>query len=208
MIAIIDYGAGNLQSVFNAVKTIGFDPVVTDDYKQVEKADVIIAPGVGSFADCFGNLQKIHMVETLREMVLQKKKPFLGICIGLQLLAKKSYEFGEHEGLGWINGRVIRINDQKKDIRVPHMGWNSVDIQRPGGLFAGFEGRPSFYFVHSYFFQVEDSDKDVVTSTCQHGDLITASVQKDNIFAVQFHPEKSQDNGLKLLSNFFQMIGY
>ena len=207
MIAIIDYGAGNLQSVFNAIKTIGYDPIVTGDHKQVQKADVIITPGVGSFSDCFDSLKRINMVEVLNEMVMTKKKPFLGICIGLQLLAKKSYEFGEHEGFGWINGKVIKI-DETKALRVPHMGWNSVDILKQDGLFSNFEGSPSFYFVHSYFLELETEEKDIISSTCLHGDLITASIQKENIFAVQFHPEKSQENGLRMLSNFFKTVGY
>jgi len=208
MIAIIDYNAGNLQSVFNAISSLGYDPVVTGDHKEVEKADVIILPGVGAFGDCFENLRKQNMVETLNEAVMVKKKPFLGICIGLQLLAKKSYEFGEREGLGWIDGEVVKIDDKDKSVRIPHMGWNSVDVVKDEGLFSEFQERPSFYFVHSYYLTVGESEKAVVTSTCQHGDLITASVQKDNIFGVQFHPEKSQDNGLRLFSNFFEMAGY
>jgi glutamine amidotransferase len=206
LIAIIDYGAGNLRSVVNAFEAIGQKPRVTGDPGDLAAASAIVLPGVGAFGDGMKTLRQMNMIEALNDQVIGKKKPYLGICLGLHFLAQNSYEHGIHEGLGWIAGSVQRIVPGDDKCRIPHMGWNNIHLQRPCPLFEGLEAEPTFYFVHSYHLVVEEGWSEVVTSTCWHGITITASVQKDNIHAVQFHPEKSQRNGLTVLENFVKLI--
>ncbi|MFC1884990.1 imidazole glycerol phosphate synthase subunit HisH [Thermodesulfobacteriota bacterium] len=204
MIVIIDYGAGNLCSVLNAFEAIGQKTCLTNDPKKIAKASAIVLPGVGAFGDCMANLHRLHLVELLNELVLSEKKPYLGICLGLQFLAERSYEQGEHKGLGWIKGEVRRIESKNKNFRIPHMGWNNIEYKNNCPLFYDMTREPVFYFVHSYQFCVKDEN--YITATCFHGTTIVASIQKNNIFGVQFHPEKSQENGIKLLKNFINII--
>lgn len=206
MIAIVDYGMGNLRSVSNAFEAIGQEVRITHDPCPLKDASAIVLPGVGAFGDGMRNLHTNHMVDALHEEVIVKKKPYLGICLGLQFLAEKSFEHGCHEGLGWINGVVKKISPDSKRFKVPIMGWNDVQIANGNSLFADLEDRPVFYFVHSYCLEVKEASSDIITSTCWHGTTITASVQVENIYAVQFHPEKSQKAGLRLLENFVKII--
>jgi glutamine amidotransferase len=205
-IVMIDYGMGNLQSIYNAFEAIGEKVHITDKPGELASASAIILPGVGAFSDGMRNLRQSGMVDALNEEVGVRGKPYFGICLGMQFLALKSHEDGLHDGLGWIDGVVKRIEPTDKQVKVPHMGWNDVAVVRKDGLFAGLEDNPVFYFVHSYHLEVENGSSHVVTSTCQHGITITASVQKDNIFGVQFHPEKSQQAGLAVLRSFRDMV--
>lgn len=206
MIAVVDYGAGNLRSVVNALEAIGQKPLVTHSPSDLAKAAAIVLPGVGAFGDGMESLRRLHLIEALNEEVLGKKKPYLGICLGLQFLGLESYEHGVHQGLGWIKGAVQRIVPSDDGFRIPHIGWNNVRRERPCLLFEGLDDEPVFYFVHSFHLVVNNEDSQVVTSTCWHGTTVTASVQKNNIYGVQFHPEKSQREGLKLLENFAKLI--
>jgi glutamine amidotransferase len=195
MIAIIDYGASNLRSVANAFKIIGCEAQITNVPADLEKASAIVLPGVGAFGDGMKMLRELNLITTLNEQVIGYQKPYLGICLGLQFLAKESVEYGIHKGLGWIDGIVQKIVTGEHRFRVPHIGWNEVNIQQDNPLFRNIDATPVFYFVHSYQFVAEGDSVNVITSTCWHGITIKASVQKDNIYAVQFHPEKSQQNG-------------
>jgi imidazole glycerol-phosphate synthase subunit HisH len=206
VIAVIDYGAGNLRSVASAFEAIGQHPLITNQPGDLAKAAAIVLPGVGAFGDGMESLRRFGLIETLQEEVLEKKKPYLGICLGLQFLGLESLEHGAHAGLGWLKGLVRQIVPNDKRFRIPHIGWNNIHIQRPSPLFEGLPPEPVFYFVHSFHLEMAEAERAAVTSTCWHGADITASVQKDHIFAVQFHPEKSQENGLKLLENFVRLI--
>jgi len=206
MIAIIDYGAGNLRSVVNAFETIGQKTCVTKDAAELAKASALVLPGVGAFGDGVDTLRRMGLIEPLQKEVLEKKKPYLGICLGLQFLGRHSEEHGEYHGFGWVGGSVQRITPSN-GYRIPHMGWNNIQIERPCPLFEGLGPEPLFYFVHSYHLVMDPGQEDTITSTCWHGTTLTASVCKDNIYGVQFHPEKSQGNGLKLLENFVELIG-
>ena len=200
-IALIDYGSGNLQSAYKALELVSNSKTkvfITSNSKDLLKADKIILPGVGAFADCIKGLKSISgMIDVLNEVVLEKKKPFLGICIGMQLLATKGKEKGDHDGLGWIKGKVIKIKKIKK-IKIPHMGWNTVKVisKHPILKRKKFES----YFVHSYNFICKN--KKNIIATCDYQQKITAIVGKENIIGTQFHPEKSQKIGLEILKNF------
>ena len=200
-IALIDYGSGNLQSAYKALELVSNCKnkiFITSNSKDLLKADKIILPGVGAFADCIKGLKSISgMIDVLNEVVLEKKKPFLGICIGMQLLATKGKEKGDHDGLGWIKGKVIKIKKNKK-IKIPHMGWNTVKVisKHPILKRKKFES----YFVHSYNFICKN--KKNIIATCDYEQKITAIVGKENIIGTQFHPEKSQKIGLEILKNF------
>ena len=200
-IALIDYGSGNLQSAYKALELVSNCKnkiFITSNSKDLLKADKIILPGVGAFADCIKGLKSISgMTDVLNEVVLEKKKPFLGICIGMQLLATKGKEKGDHDGLGWIKGKVIKIKKIKK-IKIPHMGWNTVKVisKHPILKRKKFES----YFVHSYNFICKN--KKNIIATCDYQQKITAIVGKENIIGTQFHPEKSQKIGLEILKNF------
>ncbi len=206
MIAVIDYGAGNLRSVVNAFEAIGQKPQVTNKPADLKASDAIVLPGVGAFGDGMSNLRRTGMVEALNEEVLDKKKPYLGICLGLQFLAQLGLEHGTHEGFGWVKGKVIRLEPNETRFRVPHIGWNGLDTRRSFPLFENLEDGPIFYFVHSYHLVPEAEDRDVISATCDHGQDVTAAVQKGNIFGVQFHPEKSQRSGLTVLKNFVKFV--
>jgi imidazole glycerol-phosphate synthase subunit HisH len=200
MIAVVDYGMGNLGSVINALNALQADARLTTDVSDLQEASGIILPGVGAFGEGMENLRNMGFIEVLEEEVLQKKKPYLGICLGLQFLAKKGLEHGEKEGLGWIKGIVKTMEPNDPNIKIPHMGWNNIEIKKESKIFEGLQDDPVFYFVHS--FAIYPEERDIITSVCDHGGEVVASIQKDNIFATQFHPEKSQSAGLKVLKNF------
>ena len=203
MIAILDYNPGNLKSVEKALHFLGQECVVTRDFYEIEQADKVILPGVGAFGDAMGQLKKYELDKVIRE-VTQKGTPFLGICLGLQLLFEGSDESQGVEGLHILDGAIKRIPDQP-GLKIPHIGWNSLNLQNNGRLFAGLEEHPYVYFVHSYYLQAEDEQ--IVKATTEYSTTIHASVEKDNIFACQFHPEKSGDVGLAILKNFAQLGG-
>ena len=197
---------GNVKSVQNALELLGESAVISDDIKIISESDAIILPGVGSFSDGMKNLQRKNLLSLLDKEVIEKNKPYLGICLGLEFLVKQSTEGGIHSGFGWINGSVDKISPKNKTLKIPHMGWNDTTIKESAGLFKDMSD-PTFYYLHSYMLNLDNSEKNIITSTCNYGDVvIPASIQKDNIFAVQFHPEKSQSTGIKLLKNFIETI--
>jgi glutamine amidotransferase len=201
MVGIIDYKMGNVQSVMNAFHALCSDVQITSDPQVLERADHIVLPGVGAFGRGMANLLNLSLVEALNEQVNVKRKPFLGICLGMQVLADVGYEFGEHRGLGWIPGKVKRIKSQQ--VMLPHVGWNNIKLARPCPLISKNMGQTDFYFVHSYCFEPEDVSH--VSAVCDYGDPFAAVVNKENIFGVQFHPEKSQKAGRCLLENFLKL---
>lgn len=198
MIAIIDYDAGNLKSVEKALNFLGEEAVVCRDIDRILSADKVILPGVGSFGDAMEKLKKYNLINTIND-VCEKNTPFLGICLGLQLLFKDSDESKGVPGLGILDGQILRIPD-KEGLKIPHIGWNSIEIKPDGRLFKGIENNSYVYFVHSYYLKAEDEN--IVKATTSYSTNIHASVEKSNIFACQFHPEKSGDIGLKILENF------
>ncbi len=206
MIAIIDYGMGNLRSVQKAFEKVGYEARVTSDPKVVLEAERVVLPGVGAFRDCIRNLEEGGFIEPILR-VIREGRPFLGICLGLQLLFTESEEFGLHRGLDVIPGRVVRfadgLKDGDEDLKVPHMGWNQLAIKRRPPALAGIADGSNFYFVHSYY--VKPDDPSVVATTTDYGGEFCSSVWKDNIVATQFHPEKSQEKGLAILKNFGEM---
>ena len=197
MIAVVDYGMGNLRSVANALGAVGGTVRVTRAPSDLRAASHIVLPGVGGFGDCAANLRASGLVDVLDEEVRRRGKFFLGICLGMQLLAERSEEADSATGLGWWPGTVRRFS-QSASLRVPHMGWNDVEPVSGSPLFRGIR-HPAFFFVHSYFLP---ADTAAVAATCEYGGSFTAAVARDNIWATQFHPEKSQQNGLRLLENF------
>ena len=201
MIAIIDYDAGNIKSVEKALKYLGEDAVITRDREEILSADKVILPGVGAFGDAMYNLKKYGLDEVLRE-VAERQIPLLGICLGLQLLFERSDETPGVEGLGILKGEILRIPDCP-GLKIPHMGWNSLHLQNSGRLFKDIPENTYVYFVHSYY--LEAADPSIVTATTEYGTLIHASVEKGNIFACQFHPEKSSRVGMKILQNFIEI---
>lgn len=205
MIAVIDYAAGNIRSVCNALGALETEFVLTSNPMDLVDADGVILPGVGAFGHCMATLRESGMVEALNEVVFEGGTPYLGICLGMQFLATVGLEHGEHEGLGWIDGTCAMIEPNDSAYRVPHIGWNDLDIVQETPLFEAIEDELVYYFVHSYHFVPSEDSLKYVSATCQHGGVVAASVQKDNIFGVQFHPEKSQRAGLSLLSNFLKL---
>jgi len=199
IIAIIDYGMCNLDSVARAVEKSGALPIITDESQIIENAEAIILPGVGAFSEAMKELEARSLVSVLCKQVLKQQIPFLGICLGMQLMAEKGYEGGETVGLGLIPGEVIHFECENKDIRIPHIGWNEVDQSKQSLLFNEIPDHSDFYFVHSYHFSC--SEKYVIGRT-QYCDGFISSIQHHNCFGVQFHPEKSQKVGLQLLKNF------
>ncbi len=195
MIAIIDYGMGNLRSVQKAFEYLGMEAVITEDVNVIQKADKVVLPGVGAFQDAMQTITQKGIDKAIYAVV-EQKKPLLGICLGMQMFFEKSYEYGEHKGLGLLQGEIKRLPD---GVKIPHMGWNCLDIKRKSPLFEGLPEQPYVYFVHSYHLQ---TDADIVSATTYYGKEIQIAAQKDNIFALQFHPEKSGDVGLKILQNF------
>ena len=201
MIAIIDYDAGNIKSVEKALKYLGEDAVITRDREEILSADKVILPGVGAFGDAMSKLRQYGLDEVIRD-VTAKGTPFLGICLGLQLLFERSDETPGVEGLGILKGEILRIPD-KEGLKIPHMGWNNIKVKEDSRLFKGLPENPYVYFVHSYYLQADDED--IVAATTEYGVKIHAAVEKDNIFACQFHPEKSSTVGLQILKNFVSL---
>lgn len=198
MIAIIDYDAGNIRSVEKAMAKLGQEVWITRDRERIMNADKVILPGVGSFGDAMAHLREYNLVEVIKDVVAEKK-PFLGICLGLQLLYESSEETPGVEGLGILKGKILKIPEQE-GLKIPHMGWNSLRLQNDGRLFRGIEQNPYVYFVHSYYLKAEEEE--TVKATTEYSVNIHASVEKDNVFACQFHPEKSSELGLRILKNF------
>lgn len=200
MTALIDYGAGNLKSVFNALDLLGEECRVTSNPADLVEADRIILPGVGAFGECMRHFIESGMRDELDRQVLSARKPFLGICVGMQMLADRGFEQGEHAGLGYIAGEVRRIVPTDPRMKVPHTGWNDLEFRREHPLLKGILADRAVYFTHSYC-MVPASDSDIVAVT-EFGGPVVAAVGRGNIFATQFHPEKSQRNGLRILENF------
>ena len=201
MIAIIDYDAGNIKSVEKAMHLLGQEVKITRDRDEILKADKVILPGVGAFGDAMGKLHQYHLVDVIKEVVA-KGTPFIGICLGLQLLFESSDETPGVEGLGILKGKILRIPDAE-GLKIPHMGWNSLKFPKEGRLFKGLPEDSYVYFVHSYYLEAEDAS--IVTATTEYSTLIHASVEQGNVFACQFHPEKSSDVGIQILRNFVEL---
>ncbi len=200
-VAIIDYNMGNIRSVANALRAVGAEAVVSRDPQQLREASHLLLPGVGAFADGMANLKAFGLVPVLNELVLEQKKPLLGICLGMQLLSKVGYEHGETEGLGWVDASCIRLTRQfTHNQKIPHVGWNDVRPVVSTPLLGEPESVRSYYFVHSYHLECVRSD--IVVGRCEYGEQFAAVIQQDNIAAAQFHPEKSHRAGLDLLRRF------
>jgi glutamine amidotransferase len=200
-LAVIDYGSGNLRSAAKALARAGGEILVTSDPEAVRKAERIVLPGVGAFADCMAGLAALPgMKQALEEAVIERGRPFLGICVGMQLMADWGREHGDHQGLGWLKGDVVQLQPGDLALKVPHMGWNQLEIRRPHPLLAGIPQEAHAYFVHSFHFRAADSA--TVHAECDYGGRIAALVGRDNMAGTQFHPEKSQKVGLKLIANF------
>jgi len=200
-IGLIDYGAGNFASVRNALEHLAIELVEVREPDALQGTTHVILPGVGAFASAMNRLEELGLVEALAEHVLAQQKPFLGICVGMQVLASEGREFGVHPGLGFIDGVVDMIElPEGSGLGLPHIGWNELEVRQRSPLFDGMDGTPIFYFVHSY--QLIPSDPEAIIATCNYGGLVVAAVRKGNVFGVQFHPEKSQHHGLQLLANF------
>jgi len=200
-VGIVDYGLGNLRSVSGAVERLGWAPVVSADPDELAGCEKLILPGVGAFGDGMRNLRDRGLVEPLTRLVLAERRPVLGLCLGAQLLVSESEEFGRHEGLGWIEGRVRRIVPAD-GLRVPHVGWNELRQVGESLLFANVADGALFYYVHS--FVIEPADRSVVKGETEYGRALTAVIERDNVYGTQFHPEKSQLDGLTLLGNFLE----
>ena len=202
-VAIIEYGMGNVDSVFRAVEECGGNPVATCSEAEISDADCLILPGVGAFGDGIHNIRQRGLDDIMAERVLGRGIPFLGICLGMQLLADKGHEFGEHRGLGWIKGEVVRFLTDSPDVRIPHVGWNEVHPQGDALFLQGVRPGKDFYFVHSYHFVCTQAENTLaITPYC--GDFVSV-VGAKNIFGVQFHPEKSQQAGFQVLRNFLAL---
>ncbi len=204
MIVIVDYGMGNLGSVLKALKRLNIESKISTNADDIEKASKLILPGVGQFANGILRLKELGYIEILNKKVLKDKTPILGICLGMQLFAKSSEE-GNVDGLGWINAEVVRFRiEDKYKWKVPHMGWNSISIEKDCNILNGVSQDELFYFVHSYHIKCNDNT-DILTST-DYSYRFTSAVQKDNIFGTQFHPEKSHDQGMQILANFAKLV--
>jgi glutamine amidotransferase len=197
MIAIIDYGMGNLRSVQKAFESLGLDARVTRSAQVIQDAGRVVLPGVGAFGDCMANLERYELVEPIRRAI-QSGKPFLGICLGLQLLFTESEEFGTHRGLGIVPGKVRRF--PAGSLKVPHMGWNAIRITKPAPPLEGVDSGAFLYFVHSYY--ADPEDRSLICTETEYGAPFASSIGRDNLFACQFHPEKSQTVGLNIIRNF------
>ena len=201
MISIVDYDAGNIKSVEKALHFLGREALVTGDSEEILRADKVILPGVGAFGDAMDTIRGRGLDKVLRK-VAENGTPFLGICLGLQLLFERSDEAPGAEGLGILKGEILRI-PEKEGLKIPHMGWNSLHLENNGRLFRGIEENAYVYFVHSYYLKA--GDESIVKASTEYGVHIHASVEKDNVFACQFHPEKSSDVGLHILKNFVEL---
>ena len=206
-VTIVDYKSGNISSVINSFKEVAKEKVniqFSSDLDKIKSSDKVILPGQGSFKNCVEALKKIDgLVETLNEFVISKKKPVLGICVGLQMFADIGYEETKTDGLGWISGNVSKIDNQNGKYKLPHIGWNQIEIVKDSKIFKDIENKSHMYFVHSYKFTPED--KNVITATTEYSSNIVCSVEKENIYGTQFHPEKSDKLGLKMIDNFLKL---
>lgn len=200
MIGIVDYGMGNLLSVFNAFEYLGVKVKICSYPEELRQVDRIVLPGVGAISQCISKLNETGFNESLQEQVIKLAKPTLGICLGMQVMAKQSFEGGIYHCLGWFDANVVRLNPDNPDLKVPNIGWNTIKYNKEIPLFKGLPEFADFYLVHSYQVKVKNESERV--ATYQHGEQVTAAILKDNIFATQFHPEKSQDLGLIVLENF------
>ncbi|MBI4971500.1 MAG: imidazole glycerol phosphate synthase subunit HisH [Candidatus Omnitrophica bacterium] len=201
MITIIDYNMGNIRSVFNALGDLGAEVIVTNKKEDIDKADKIILPGVGAFGEGMDHLRVLGLVEVLDDNVMKRKKPFLGICLGMQLVADVGFEFGANKGLGWVSGEVKKL--EVKNVSLPHIGWNDIAKKRDCPLLQNLPDSADFYFVHSY--HVVPSSADVIAASCDYEGAFASVIHKENIYGVQFHPEKSQKAGKVLLENFIKI---
>jgi glutamine amidotransferase len=206
-VTIVDYNSGNISSVINSFKEVAKDKVnieVTSDLKKIKSSDKVVLPGQGSFKSCVDALNGINgLVNTLNEFVINDKKPLLGICVGLQMFADVGYEESETKGLGWISGKVSMIDNKQGKFKLPHIGWNEIDIVKESQIYKGIKNKAHMYFVHSY--ELIPEDKNVITATTDYSSNIVCSVEKENIFGTQFHPEKSDKLGLKIINNFINL---
>ena len=206
-VTIVDYNSGNISSVINSFKEVAKDKVnieVTADLKKIKSSDKVVLPGQGSFKSCVDALNSINgLVETLNEFVIKNKKPILGICVGLQMFADVGYEEIETKGFGWISGNVSKIDNQNGKYKLPHIGWNQINIVKDSKILKDVENNSHMYFVHSYEFIPED--KSVISATTDYSSNIVCSVEKENIFGTQFHPEKSDKLGLQIIQNFINL---
>jgi len=206
-VTIVDYNSGNISSVINSFKEVAKDKSnieVTSDLNKIKSSDKVVLPGQGSFKSCIDALNNINgLVDTLNEFAVSNKKPLLGICVGLQMFADIGYEETETKGLGWIPGKVSKIDNQNGKYKLPHIGWNQINILKDSKIFQNIENNSHMYFVHSYEFIPED--KSVISATTDYSSNIVCSVEKDNIFGTQFHPEKSDKIGLKIIENFLKL---
>ena len=206
-VTIVDYNSGNISSVINSFKKLAEERVkieVTSDLNKIKSSDKVVLPGQGSFKSCVDALNNINgLVDVLNEFALNNKKPLLGICVGLQMFADIGYEETETKGLGWISGKVSKIDNQNGKYKLPHIGWNEINIIKDSKIFLGIENKSHMYFVHSYEFVPED--KNVISATTDYSSNIVCSVEKGNIFGTQFHPEKSDKIGLKIINNFINL---
>jgi glutamine amidotransferase len=206
-VTIVDYNSGNISSVINSFQEVAKDKVnleVTSDLNKIKSSDKIVLPGQGSFKSCVDALNSIDgLVDTLNNFVINEKKPLFGICVGLQMFADIGYEEKETRGLGWISGKVLKIDNQNGKYKLPHIGWNEINIVKESKIFKDIENNSHMYFVHSYEFIPED--KSVISATTDYSSNIVCSVEKENIFGTQFHPEKSDKIGLKMIDNFIKL---
>ena len=206
-VTIVDYNSGNISSVINSFKEVAKDKVnieVTSDLNKIKSSDKVVLPGQGSFKSCIDALKDIKgLVETLNDFAINNKKPLFGICVGLQMFADVGYEEKETKGLGWIPGKVSIINNQIGKYKLPHIGWNEINITKDSKIFKGIENKSHMYFVHSYEFIPED--KNIISATTDYSSSIVCAVEKENIFGTQFHPEKSDKIGLQIIENFINL---
>ena len=206
-VTIVDYQSGNISSVINSFTEVAEGKVnleVTSDIKKIKSSDKIVLPGQGSFKSCVDSLNKINgLVDTLKELAIINKKPLLGICVGLQMFADVGYEEAETKGLGWISGKVSKIDNQNGKYKLPHIGWNEINILKGSKIFKDIENNSHMYFVHSYEFI--PNDKSVIAATTDYSSNVVCAVEKENIFGTQFHPEKSDKIGLKIIDNFINL---
>ena len=206
-VTIVDYQSGNISSVINSFTEVAKGKVnleVTSDIKKIESSDKIVLPGQGSFKSCVDSLNSISgLVETLKEFAIINNKPLLGICVGLQMFADVGYEEAETKGLGWIPGKVSKIDNQNGKFKLPHIGWNEIEIQKESKILKDIKNKSHMYFVHSYEFIPED--KSVISATTDYSSKIVCSIERDNLFGTQFHPEKSDKKGLKIIENFIKL---
>ena len=206
-VTIVDYKSGNISSVINSFKEVAKDKVnieVTSDLNKIKSSDKVVLPGQGSFKSCIDGLNSINgLIDTLSEFALNNKKPILGICVGLQMFADVGYEEVETKGLGWISGKVSKIDNQNGKFKLPHIGWNEINIVKDSKIFNNIEDKSHMYFVHSYEFIPED--KSIIAATTDYSSKVVCTVEKENIFGTQFHPEKSDKIGLRIIENFITL---